>query len=286
MKEYLKLIKTVLKKGTLKTNRTGIDTISYFGYQMRYDLAKGFPIVTTKEVHFKSVVGELLWFLKGDTNLKYLVDNKIRIWNEWGYERYKKDPAYQGEEQDEYIKKIKTDPEFAKKYGDLGPIYGKQWRDFNGVDQISYLINELKTNPNSRRLILSSWNPRELNEMTLPPCHLLFQLYVNNNKLSMQLYQRSADIFLGVPFNISSYALLLHLLALEADLEVGEFVHTIGDAHIYSNHIKQVKMQLKRKPKKLPQLIINKKNIFEYSIDDIKLDNYLHHPKIKGIVAV
>lgn len=286
MKEYLKLIKTVLKKGTLKTNRTGIDTISYFGYQMRYDLAKGFPIVTTKEVHFKSVVGELLWFLKGDTNLKYLVDNKIRIWNEWGYERYKKDPAYQGEEQNEYIKKIKTDPEFAKKYGDLGPIYGKQWRDFNGVDQISYLINELKTNPNSRRLILSSWNPRELNEMTLPPCHLLFQLYVNNNKLSMQLYQRSADIFLGVPFNISSYALLLHLLALEADLEVGEFVHTIGDAHIYSNHIEQVKMQLKRKPKKLPQLIINKKNIFEYSIDDIKLDNYLHHPKIKGIVAV
>lgn len=286
MKEYLKLIKTVLKKGTLKTNRTGIDTISYFGYQMRYDLAKGFPIVTTKEVHFKSVVGELLWFLKGDTNLKYLVDNKIRIWNEWGYERYKKDPAYQGEEQDEYIKKIKTDPEFAKKYGDLGPIYGKQWRDFNGVDQISYLINELKTNPNSRRLILSSWNPRELNEMALPPCHLLFQLYVNNNKLSMQLYQRSADIFLGVPFNISSYALLLHLLALEADLEVGEFVHTIGDAHIYSNHIEQVKMQLKRKPKKLPQLIINKKNIFEYSIDDIKLDNYLHHPKIKGIVAV
>lgn len=286
MKEYLKLIKTVLKKGTLKTNRTGIDTISYFGYQIRYDLAKGFPIVTTKEVHFKSVVGELLWFLKGDTNLKYLVDNKIRIWNEWGYERYKKDPAYQGEEQDEYIKKIKTDPEFAKKYGDLGPIYGKQWRDFNGVDQISYLINELKTNPNSRRLILSSWNPRELNEMALPPCHLLFQLYVNNNKLSMQLYQRSADIFLGVPFNISSYALLLHLLALEADLEVGEFVHTIGDAHIYSNHIEQVKMQLKRKPKKLPQLIINKKNIFEYSIDDIKLDNYLHHPKIKGIVAV
>ena len=286
MKEYLKLIKTVLKKGTLKTNRTGIDTISYFGYQMRYDLAKGFPIVTTKEVHFKSVVGELLWFLKGDTNLKYLVDNKIRIWNEWGYERYKKDPAYQGEEQDEYIKKIKTDSEFAKKYGDLGPIYGKQWRDFNGVDQISYLINELKTNPNSRRLILSSWNPRELNEMALPPCHLLFQLYVNNNKLSMQLYQRSADIFLGVPFNISSYALLLHLLALEADLEVGEFVHTIGDAHIYSNHIEQVKMQLKRKPKKLPQLIINKKNIFEYSIDDIKLDNYLHHPKIKGIVAV
>ncbi len=286
MKEYLKLIKTVLKKGTLKTNRTGIDTISYFGYQMRYDLAKGFPIVTTKEVHFKSVVGELLWFLKGDTNLKYLVDNKIRIWNEWGYERYKKDPAYQGEEQNEYIKKIKTDPEFAKKYGDLGPIYGKQWRDFNGVDQISYLINELKTNPNSRRLILSSWNPRELNEMALPPCHLLFQLYVNNNKLSMQLYQRSADIFLGVPFNISSYALLLHLLALEADLEVGEFVHTIGDAHIYSNHIEQVKMQLKRKPKKLPQLIINKKNIFEYSIDDIKLDNYLHHPKIKGIVAV
>ena len=286
MKEYLKLIKTVLKKGVRKTNRTGIDTISYFGYQMRYDLSKGFPIITTKEVHFKSVVGELLWFLNGDTNLKYLIDNKIRIWNEWGYERYKLSNEYNGEDQEAYIKLIKTNPEFANKYGDLGPIYGRQWRNFNGIDQIKYLISELKSNPNSRRLVLSSWNPKELDEMALPPCHLLFQLYCVDNKLSLQLYQRSADIFLGVPFNISSYCLLLHLLALECNLDVGEFVHTIGDAHIYANHLDQIKLQLKRKPKKLPNLVIIKKDIFNYSIEDIKLENYNHHPKIKGIVAV
>ncbi len=286
MKEYLKLIKTVLKKGVRKTNRTGIDTISYFGYQMRYDLSKGFPIITTKEVHFKSVVGELLWFLNGDTNLKYLIDNKIRIWNEWGYERYKLSNEYNGEDQEAYIKLIKTNPEFANKYGDLGPIYGRQWRNFNGIDQIKYLISELKSNPNSRRLVLSSWNPKELDEMALPPCHLLFQLYCVDNKLSLQLYQRSADIFLGVPFNISSYCLLLHLLALECNLDVGEFVHTIGDAHIYANHLDQIKLQLKRKPKKLPNLVINKKDIFNYSIEDIKLENYNHYPKIKGIVAV
>lgn len=286
MKEYLKLIKTVLKKGVRKTNRTGIDTISYFGYQMRYDLSKGFPIITTKEVHFKSVVGELLWFLSGDTNLKYLIDNKIRIWNEWGYERYKLSNEYNGEDQEAYIRLIKTNPEFANKYGDLGPIYGRQWRNFNGIDQIKYLISELKSNPNSRRLVLSSWNPKELDEMAIPPCHLLFQLYCVDNKLSLQLYQRSADIFLGVPFNISSYCLLLHLLALECNLDVGEFVHTIGDAHIYANHLDQIKLQLKRKPKKLPNLVINKKDIFNYSIEDIKLENYNHHPKIKGIVAV
>ncbi len=289
MKQYLDLLAKVLNEGIEKKDRTGTGTISLFGTQTRYDLRKGFPLLTTKKMAWKSIVHELLWFLKGDTNIKYLVGHNVKIWNEWPYEIFKNSKDYQNETIDEFIERIKTDEKFAKKYGDLGPVYGKQWRDFNGVDQIKNLIEKIKKNPYSRRLIVSAWNPADVDKMALPPCHSLFQFYVNkNNELSLQLYQRSADLFLGVPFNIASYSLLLSMVAHVCNLEVGEFIHTTGDTHIYSNHVEQVKEQLSRKPKKLPTLKLNKniKNIFDFTIDDIELVDYECYPSIKAKVAV
>lgn len=264
MREYLNLMKRVLDEGAQKDDRTGTGITSVFGHQMRFDLSKGFPLVTTKKCHMKSIVHELLWFLKGTGNTKYLSDNGVRIWNEW-----------------------------ADENGDLGPVYGVQWRSWRGIDgkthdQIKDVIEQIKTNPNSRRLIVNAWNVGELEHMALPPCHMFFQFYVANGKLSCQLYQRSADIFLGVPFNIGSYALLTHMIAQVCDLEVGDFVHTIGDAHIYSNHLEQVNLQLTREPYALPQIKINPniKDIDGFTFEDFELLNYEAHPHIKGKVAV
>lgn len=265
MQQYHDLMRHVLKNGVRKNNRTGIDTIACFGYQNRYDLSEGFPLVTTKRVHTKSIIHELLWFLKGDTNIGYLKDHNVGIWDEW-----------------------------ADAQGNLGPVYGHQWRSWPNhrggadIDQISALIEDIKTNPDSRRLIVSAWNPADLPAMALAPCHCLFQFYVANGKLSCQLYQRSADIFLGVPFNIASYALLTHMIAQVCGLGVGEFVHTFGDLHIYTNHLEQVELQLSRKPYALPKLQLNPevKNIFDFTFDDIKIVDYQYHPAIKGEVAV
>lgn len=263
MKQYHDLLEYILKNGSKKEDRTGVGTISVFGYQMRFNLNEGFPLVTTKKIHFKSIVHELLWFISGNTNIKYLKDNGVKIWDEW-----------------------------ADSSGDLGPIYGKQWRDWvnNGVkhDQLEWLINEIKQNPDSRRLIISAWNVGELKDMALMPCHTLFQFYVNNNKLSCQLYQRSGDAFLGVPFNIASYALLTHMIAQVCNLEVGDFIHTIGDAHIYLNHIEQVKTQLNRDFYNPPKILLNPSiiDINDFKFEDIKLENYISHPGIKAQVAV
>ncbi|MCT4641516.1 MAG: thymidylate synthase [Bacteriovoracaceae bacterium] len=264
MREYLDLMKRALKEGAMKEDRTGTGIKSVFGHQMRFDLSEGFPLVTTKKCHMKSIIHELLWFLKGSGNIDYLKENGVRIWNEW-----------------------------ADENGDLGPVYGVQWRSWKGVDgkvhdQINNVIEQIKTNPNSRRLIVNAWNVGELESMALPPCHMFFQFYVANGKLSCQLYQRSADIFLGVPFNIASYALLTHMIAQVCDLEVGDFVHTIGDAHIYSNHMEQVNLQLTREPFKKPQIKINPdvKNIDDFKYEDFELIGYEAHPHIKGIVAV
>jgi thymidylate synthase len=288
MKAYLDLCRHVLEHGTQKSDRTGTGTLSVFGYQMRYNLEEGFPLLTTKKVHLKSIVHELLWFIKGDTNIKYLVDHDVKIWNEWPYEAFKKSIDYKGESMEDYILKIKNDPSFAEKYGDLGPVYGAQWRNFNGVDQLQYILDELKNNPDSRRMILSAWNPAEIKHMALPPCHTLIQFYVADGKLSLQLYQRSADIFLGVPFNIASYALLLMMVAQVTHLKPGEFVHTLGDAHIYSNHVDQIRLQLTRTPKQRPTLQLNPNidSLFDFTYDDIKLENYDPYPAIKGKVAV
>ncbi len=289
MKEYKKLLKLVLKNGTLQENRTKTKAITYFGTQSKYDLTKGFPLLTTKKMAYKAIFHELIWFLKGETNIKYLVDNNVKIWNEWPYENFKKSVDFKNETIDEFILKIKQDINFAKKYGELGPVYGKQWRNFNGVDQIENLISEIKNNKYSRRLIVSAWNPEEIKNMLLPPCHSLFQFYINSkNELFCQLYQRSADLFLGVPFNIASYSLLTMMIAQITDTIAKEFIHTIGVAHIYENHLNQVKLQLKRKPLKLPILVLNKdvKNIFDFTFDDIKLDNYISYEPIKGEVAV
>ena len=288
MKQYLDLCKTVLEKGTTKGDRTGTGTISYFGHQARYDLADGFPLLTTKRVHLKSILHELIWFISGDTNIKYLVDNGVRIWNEWPYEAFVQSEDYNGETLDEYVELIKNSKTFADKHGNLGPVYGKQWRDFGGVDQLAELIEQIKTNPNSRRLILNAWNPPEVPSMALPPCHLLFQFYVNDGKLSLQLYQRSGDVFLGVPFNIASYSILLLMVAQVTGLEPGEFIHTIGDAHIYENHLEQINTQLTRNPRELPVLKLNKevKSIFDFKYDDFILENYNPHKAIKGKVAV
>lgn len=288
MKPYLDLCQHVLDHGTFKMDRTKTGTYSVFGYQMRYDLSEGFPLLTTKKVHLKSIIHELLWFIKGDTNIKYLVDHGVRIWNDWPYQTFKASPDFQGESMKEFAEKIKVDDDFAKKYGDLGPVYGAQWRNFNGVDQLSYILDTLKENPMSRRMILSAWNPAEIKNMALPPCHTLIQFYVSENKLSLQLYQRSADIFLGVPFNIASYALLLMMVAQVSGFEVGEFIHTLGDAHIYANHLDQIKLQLSRKPKTRPQIKLNPniKSLFDFKFEDIKLENYDPYPAIKGKVAV
>lgn len=288
MKPYLDLCRHVMENGTFKMDRTKTGTKSVFGYQMRFDLKDGFPLLTTKKVHLKSIIHELLWFIKGDTNIKYLVDHDVRIWNEWPYQTFTKSGDYHGESMDEYVDKLKNDLDFAKKHGDLGPVYGAQWRNFNGVDQIQYILDELKHNPDSRRMILSAWNPAEIKSMALPPCHTLIQFYVADHKLSCQLYQRSADIFLGVPFNIASYALLLLMVAQVTGYEVGEFVHTLGDAHIYSNHFEQIELQLSREPRKRPSMKINPhvKSLFDFKFEDFELENYNPHPAIKGKVAV
>jgi len=264
MKQYLGLLDHVLKTGAKKEDRTGTGTISTFGYQMRFNLQDGFPLLTTKKLHLKSIIYELLWFLNGDTNIKYLNDHGVKIWDEW-----------------------------ANESGNLGNIYGYQWRswpspDGKSIDQISQIIDSIKNNPDSRRHIVSAWNVADIKNMALPPCHILFQFYVADGKLSCQLYQRSADIFLGVPFNIASYAILLKMVAQATGLEAYEFIHTLGDAHIYLNHIEQVKLQLSREPKQLPILKINpdKKDIFSFSFEDFSLKNYDPHPHIKGLISV
>ena len=274
MKQYHDLINHILENGTNKEDRTGTGTKSVFGYQMRFDLSEGFPMVTTKKLHLKSIVYELLWFLKGDTNIKYLQENGVRIWNDW-----------------------------ADENGDLGPVYGYQWRNWNGdeIDQISDIIETIKNNPDSRRMLVSAWNPSVLpdtsksfsenvanNKAALPPCHAFFQFYVAEGKLSCQLYQRSADVFLGVPFNIASYALFTMMMAQACGLEAGDFIHTFGDAHIYNNHKEQIELQLSRDPKPLPKMTLNPdvKHIFDFTFDDFTLTDYEHHPHIKGAVAI
>ena len=264
MRAYLDLLNHILEQGSVKDDRTGTGTISTFGYQMRFDLSEGFPLVTTKKTHLKSIIHELLWFIKGDTNVRYLQENGVRIWNEW-----------------------------ADENGDLGPVYGKQWRswgcgDGHTIDQLAEVIEQIKTNPDSRRLIVNAWNVGELEDMALPPCHMFFQFYVNDGKLSCQLYQRSADSFLGVPFNIASYALLTMMVAQVTGLEPGEFIHTIGDAHIYLNHLEQVKEQLSRTPYPLPQMKLNPniKNIEDFTYEDFELVGYEAHPHIAGKVSV
>lgn len=293
MKQYLDFLQYILDNGTNKDDRTNTGTKSCFGYQMRFDLNAGFPLLTTKRVHLKSIIHELLWFIKGDTNIKYLVDNDVRIWNEWPYEIFKKSADYNNETMDEFVEKIKTDEKFASIYGELGPVYGRQWRHFEGpngkaIDQLAWVINEIKTNPDSRRLIVNSWNAPLVEEMALPPCHMMFQFYVKDNKLSCQLYQRSADAFLGVPFNIASYGLLTMMVAKVCNLELGEFIHTIGDAHIYNNLMEQVNKQLSRTPRPLPKMSIVRdvKNIDDFVYEDFELSDYNPYPGIKGIVAV
>ena len=264
MKQYHDLLKHILKNGKKKSDRTGTGTLSVFGYQMRFDLTKGFPCLTTKKLHLRSIIHELLWFLKGESNIKYLKDNRVRIWDEWADEK-----------------------------GDLGPVYGVQWRKWedkngNSLDQIKNLIFDIKSNPHSRRHIVSAWNVGDLNNMALPPCHTMFQFYVNENKLSCQLYQRSADVFLGVPFNIASYALLTMMISQVCGLKYGDFVHTFGDVHLYLNHLDQAKLQLTRKPYDLPEMKINERveDIFSFQYDDFELKNYKFHPHIKAEVSV
>jgi len=296
MQQYLDLVKKILDEGARKADRTGTGTTSIFGYQMRFDLQKGFPLLTTKKVYTRGIIHELLWFLKGDTNIKYLVDNNVHIWDDWPYKEYKQSSEYKGESIEEFAEMIKNadaDSEFVKKWGELGPVYGYQWRhwptyDGGEVDQITQLVDQIKNNPTSRRLLLSSWNAAMVEDMALPPCHTLFQFYVSEGKLSCQLYQRSADLFLGVPFNIASYALLTHMLAQVCGLQPGEFVHTFGDVHIYNNHVDQCKLQISREPRQLPTLELNPNitNIFDFTIDDIKILNYDPHPAIKGEVSV
>ena len=290
MKQYHALLNEILEKGTDRLDRTSTGTRSIFGYQMRFDLAEGFPLLTTKKVHFRSVVHELLWFITGSTNIRPLVLNNVRIWNEWPYERFVKSDAYNNESLDEYVERIKNDQTFADKHGNLGPVYGKQWRDFNGVDQLKQLIEGIRHNPFSRRHIISAWNPAELENMALPPCHMMMQFYVSSDRkrLSCQLYQRSADVFLGVPFNIASYALFTHLIAQVCDLEAGEFVHTFGDVHIYNDHLEQVALQLSREPLPLAHLRLNPmiKEIENFRYEDIELLDYQSHPAIKAKVSV
>lgn len=288
MKQYLKMCQDVLENGKFKDDRTKTGTISMFGYQSRYNLEEGFPLLTTKRVFLKGIIHELLWFIAGETNIRPLVLNNVNIWNEWPYEKYKASADYQNESLEEFVEKIKTDDNFSKKYGELGPVYGKQWRDFRGFDQLKFIVEEIKRNPLSRRLIVSAWNPAELSEMALPPCHAFMQFYVNDGKLSLQLYQRSGDIFLGIPFNIASYSLLLMMVAQVTNLISFEFVHTIGDAHIYNNHLDQIKLQLSREPKKLPTMKLNPnvKSLFDFKFEDFELENYHPHPRIKGSVAV
>lgn len=312
--EYLTLMKRILDEGTDRGDRTGTGTRSVFGHQMRFDLSKGFPLLTTKRVSFNLIKSELLWFLKGDTNIKYLLEHNNHIWDEWAFKRYVESDDYNGPDMEDFGRRAVNDPEFneiyqeelkefndrvvndeafSEKHGTLGNVYGAQWRSWVGadglvVDQISRVIESIKLNPNSRRHIVTAWNPSEVDNMALPPCHTMFQFYVANGKLSCQLYQRSADVFLGVPFNIASYALLTHLIAHECGLEVGDFVHTLGDAHIYSNHFDQVNEQLSRDIREFPTLVINKnkQSIFDFEMDDIKVEDYHPHKRISAPIAV
>lgn len=311
---YLDLCRHLLNNGVKKDDRTGTGTMSIFGYQMRFDLNKGFPLLTTKRVPFRLIASELLWFIKGNTNIRYLLEHNNNIWNEWAFENWVSSDDYKGpdmtnfgirsqkdadfnalyEEQMNLFKEnILSDQQFANKYGDLGRVYGKQWRDWKTIsgetiDQLQDVIRTIKENPSSRRLIVSAWNPEDVPTMALPPCHTLFQFYVLEGKLSCQLYQRSGDVFLGVPFNIASYALLTHLIAHECGLEVGEFIHTLGDAHIYLNHVEQVETQLKRDPRSLPLLKLNEEveSVFNFDMKDLEIVGYEPHPAIKAPVAV
>lgn len=289
--QYLALLERLLE-APLREDRTSVGTHSIFGHQMRFDLAKGFPLLTTKKVHFHSVVVELLWFLRGDTNIRYLEANGVRIWRDWRYEDYLQNNPVNPMSKAEFVLKLLSSPAFRRQYGDIGKGYGHQWRSFGqtadspGVDQISAVIEQIKKNPYSRRHIVTAWNPLEVDQVDLPPCHTLFQFYVQGNKLSCQLYQRSADAFLGLPFNIASYALLTHLVARECGLQVGEFVWTGGDIHLYSNHVDQAREQIKRTPYEFPVLYLSKGSIFSMEPEDIKVLNYNHHSTIQAEVAV
>lgn len=311
--QYQDLVRKVLNEGTKKEDRTGVGTLSIFGHQMRFNLQKGFPLLTSKRVPFGLIKSELLWFLRGDTNIRYLLENNNHIWDEWAFKNYVESDAYEGpdmtdfgrralvdetfkvqydEEMTKFQNEILTNDDFSERFGHLGDVYGKQWRAWqlrNGdtLDQIKIVIDQIKTNPDSRRHIVSAWNPEDVPSMALPPCHTLFQFYVADGKLSCQLYQRSGDIFLGIPFNIASYALLTHLIARETSLEVGDFVHTIGDAHIYSNHLEQAKLLLERDVRPLPQLVIQSEaKLDQIESNEIKVENYNPHPSIKAPIAV
>ncbi len=301
MKQYLDLLKLVKETGIKKEDRTGTGTISIFGHQMRFNLQDGFPLMTTKKVNLDSIIHELLWFIRGDTNIRYLVQNGVNIWNDWPFQSWLNETgqsdkyAMHSKEWKEmmktFVETIIKDEGFASQYGDLGPVYGKQWRDFEGVDQLEQVIEDIKNSPDSRRLIVSAWNPKDIPVMIksgLPPCHTLFQFYVSNGRLSCQLYQRSADVFLGVPYNIASYALLTLMIAKVSGLEPGEFVHSFGDTHIYLNHLEQVNEQLSRDPHSLPKLKIknNRNSLFEFQINDFELTEYDPHPFISAPIAV
>ena len=301
MQQYLELVKHIRDHGIKKEDRTGTGTVSIFGHQMRFNLAEGFPLVTSKKVHLKSILHELLWFIRGDTNIRYLIENGVGIWNDWPYQNWLRETGqdkhlvkYSSEWRAvmaEFTQQIIADQDFADKYGDLGPVYGKQWRNFGGVDQLSQLMSDLQSNPDSRRLIVSAWNPQDIPVMIksgLPPCHSLFQFYVVEERLSCQLYQRSADVFLGVPFNIASYAALTMMIAQVAGLKLGDFVHTFGDAHLYSNHMNQVDEMLSRSTFDLPTLQINPQvqSLFDFVYDDFELQNYQSHGPISAPVAV
>lgn len=301
MKQYLDLMRHIRDNGVRKEDRTGTGTRSIFGHQMRFDLSAGFPLVTTKKVHLKSIIHELLWFIKGDTNIRYLVQNGVNIWNDWPFQSWlretgqdKKYPMYTSQWRIQlklFVERVKTDDAFAAQYGELGPVYGHQWRNFEGVDQLTQVIEDIQATPDSRRLIVSAWNPKDIPVMAksgLPPCHTLFQFYVAEGRLSCQLYQRSADVLLGVPFNIASYALLTLMLAQVAGLQPGDFVHTFGDAHLYSNHLEQVEEQLSREPLPLPTMSMNSRvtDLFCFKYDDFELRDYDPYPPISAPVAV